>query len=291
MWQTLQGSLTRLRSHLAVRLYGTPLLIARPKLDVILSVPGSRIGLPDLEENADSILASFRNDCHPRIAITVDMIATGTDVKPLEVLLFMRDVRSRDYYEQMKDHGITRSEDTLLPEEIEAARAQRVAAACAPFDNPALRDEIDNAHRERLIDHIKQHKDEIAAIGFFYQQPYQRRALTFDMLEDLHAYLARPPLILTTERLWSACARVLAIKSKAATANASSRTSCHCCALPSGWIPPLVRHSRLRGNDGVDETGADPHPARPPRSLGNQTTRPLRRTGQNPDQGLAEEIP
>ena len=156
-----------MRSHLAVRLYGTPLLIARPKLDVILSVPGSRIGLPDLEENADSILASFRNDCHPRIAITVDMIATGTDVKPLEVLLFMRDVRSRDYYEQMKDHGITRSEDTLLPEEIEAARAQRVAAACAPFDNPALRDEIDNAHRERLIDHIKQHKDEIAAIGFF----------------------------------------------------------------------------------------------------------------------------
>jgi type I restriction enzyme R subunit len=38
---------------------------------------------------------SFRNDYHPRIAVTVDMIATGTDVKPLEVLLFMRDVRSR----------------------------------------------------------------------------------------------------------------------------------------------------------------------------------------------------
>jgi type I restriction enzyme R subunit len=39
--------------------------------------------------------------------------------------------------------GITRSEDTLLPAEIEAARAQRVAAACAPFDQPALRDEIE----------------------------------------------------------------------------------------------------------------------------------------------------
>ena len=35
--------------HLASRLYGTPLLIARPKLDVILSVLGSRIGLPDLD--------------------------------------------------------------------------------------------------------------------------------------------------------------------------------------------------------------------------------------------------
>lgn len=323
------------------------------------------------EEDADSILSSFRNDYHPRIAVTVDMIATGTDVKPLEVLLFMRDVRSRGYYEQMKGRGvrsldgdslqrvsnsadgtktrfvlidavgvekslktesrplekkpgvplkdlmqgvalghrdddtvlslanrlirlakqldnkaqariekasagipvadlgrglmaalnpdaivqtalataqakgITRSEDTLLPEEIEAARAERVAAVCAPFDQPDLRDEIENARREReqIIDHInldqvtfsgygeqaeaqakaviqsfadylKQHKDEIAALDFFYQQPYQRRALTFDMIEDLHERLSRPPLMLTTERLWSAYARVQATQVK-----------------------------------------------------------------------------
>lgn len=325
------------------------------------------------EEDADSILTSFRNDYHPRIAVTVDMIATGTDVKPLEVLLFMRDVRSRGYYEQMKGRGvrsldaqglqrvsgsasgakdrfvlidavgvekslktesrplekkpgvalkdllqgvamghrdddtvlslanrlvrlakqlddkaqariekasggipvgelgkgliaaldpdaiaqtalataqaqgITRSADTLTPEEILAARAQRVSAACSLFDSPALRDEIENARREReqLIDHINldqvtfsgfseqaetqakaviqsfsdylaQHKDEIAALGFFYQQPYQRRALTFDMLEDLHTHLARPPLMLTTEKLWSAYARVQASSVKGA---------------------------------------------------------------------------
>jgi len=317
------------------------------------------------EEDADSILSSFRNDYNPRIAVTVDMIATGTDVKPLEVLLFMRDVRSKGYYEQMKGRGvrsldaeglqrvsgsadgaktrfvlidavgvekslktesrplekkpgmplkdllqgvamgsrdddtvlslanrlvrlakqlddkakariekasggipvgelgkalimaldpdaivqaalaaakakgITRTEDTLLPQEIEAARAERVAAACAPFDKPELRDEIENSRREReqIIDHInldqvtftgfseqaetqakaviqtfadyiKQHKDEIAGLGFFYQQPYQRRALTFDMIEDLHEHLSKPPLMLTTERLWSAYARV-----------------------------------------------------------------------------------
>lgn len=286
------------------------------------------------EEDADSILSSFRNDYNPRIAVTVDMIATGTDVKPLEVLLFMRDVRSKGYYEQMKGrgvrsldadslkrvsnsaegaktrfvlidavgvekscktesrplekkpgvalkdllqgvamgshdddtvlslanrlvrlnkqlddnakasieklsggipvgelgkalitaldpdaivqtalatakaNGITRSEYTLLPEEIEAARASRVATACAPFDKPELRDEIEGARRDReqLIDHInldqvifsdfseqaeaqaktvvqtfaeyiRQHQDEIAALGFFYQQPYQRRTL------------------------------------------------------------------------------------------------------------------
>lgn len=317
------------------------------------------------EEDADSILSSFRNDYNPRIAVTVDMIATGTDVKPLEVLLFMRDVRSKGYYEQMKGrgvrsldsdslkrvsnsadgakarfvlidavgvekslktesrplekkpsvalkdllqgvamgsrdddtllslanrlvrlakqldgnaqarienvgggipvgelgksliaaldpdaivqaalvtakaNGITRSEDTLLPEEIEAARAERVAAACAPFDKPELREEIESCRREReqLIDHINldqvtysgfseqaetqakaviqafadyiaEHKDEITALGFFYQQPYPRRALTFDMLEDLHAQLTKPPLMLTTERLWNAYARV-----------------------------------------------------------------------------------
>jgi type I restriction enzyme R subunit len=51
------------------------------------------------------VLANFRNDYNPRIAVTVDMIATGTDVKPLEVLLFMRDVKSRNYFEQMKGRG------------------------------------------------------------------------------------------------------------------------------------------------------------------------------------------
>ena len=40
-----------------------------------------------------------------RIAVTVDMIATGTDIKPLEVLIFLGDVRSRVYFEQMKGRG------------------------------------------------------------------------------------------------------------------------------------------------------------------------------------------
>jgi len=317
------------------------------------------------EKDAEGVLTAFRNDFHPRIAVTVDMIATGTDVKPLEVLLFMRDVRSRGYYEQMKGRGvrsldadalrrvsgsaegaksrfvlidavgvekscktdsrplekkptvplkdlllgvamgsrdddtvtslanrllrlgktldpdaqarlakvtggvpvqqfgrellnaldadavvrdalataarrgITRSEDSLTPEELAEARSARVAAACAPFDKPELRDAIESARRdaEQIIDHINldtvtfsgysqkaaekaqgdiqrfaeyiaQHKDEIEALSFFYAQPYQRRALTFEMIEDLHQRLARPPLMLTTERLWAAYARV-----------------------------------------------------------------------------------
>jgi type I restriction enzyme R subunit len=57
------------------------------------------------EEDPKSILSQFRNNYNPRIAVTVDMIATGTDVKPLECLLFMRDVKSRNYFEQMKGRG------------------------------------------------------------------------------------------------------------------------------------------------------------------------------------------
>ena len=42
------------------------------------------------------------------------MIATGTDVKPLECLVFMRDVRSANYFEQMKGRGTrTYDEDKL----------------------------------------------------------------------------------------------------------------------------------------------------------------------------------
>ena len=57
------------------------------------------------EEDPKSVLQQFRNEYYPRIAVTVDMIATGTDVKPLECLLFMRDVKSCNYFEQMKGRG------------------------------------------------------------------------------------------------------------------------------------------------------------------------------------------
>ena len=67
-----------------------------------------------IDEDPKSVLNRFRNQYYPRIAVTVDMIATGTDVKPLEVLLFMRDVRSANYFEQMKGRGTrTISDDSL----------------------------------------------------------------------------------------------------------------------------------------------------------------------------------
>lgn len=50
-------------------------------------------------------LQHFRTSATLRVAVTVDMIATGTDVKPLECVFFMRDVRSAQYFEQMKGRG------------------------------------------------------------------------------------------------------------------------------------------------------------------------------------------
>lgn len=54
----------------------------------------------------DDMIAEFRNSYLPRVAVTVDMIATGTDVKPLECVFFMRSVRSRTFFEQMKGRGV-----------------------------------------------------------------------------------------------------------------------------------------------------------------------------------------
>jgi type I restriction enzyme R subunit len=54
---------------------------------------------------AEDLLSSFRNSYFPRIAVTVDMIATGTDIRPLEIVFFMRTVKSRTLFEQMKGRG------------------------------------------------------------------------------------------------------------------------------------------------------------------------------------------
>jgi len=56
--------------------------------------------------DAEDLLSSFRNSYNPRIVVTVDMIATGTDVRPLEIVFFMRTVRSRNFFEQMKGRGV-----------------------------------------------------------------------------------------------------------------------------------------------------------------------------------------
>lgn len=66
------------------------------------------------EEDEQSLLYAFRNEYNPRIAVTVSKIATGTDVKAIEILIFMRDIKSENYYEQM----LGRARRTLSKEEL-----------------------------------------------------------------------------------------------------------------------------------------------------------------------------
>jgi type I restriction enzyme R subunit len=63
-------------------------------------------------KDPDQLLQAYRNSPELRVVVTVDMIATGTDIKPLECLLFMRDVKSRTYYQQMIGRGVRVINDT-----------------------------------------------------------------------------------------------------------------------------------------------------------------------------------
>ncbi|MBW1991647.1 MAG: DEAD/DEAH box helicase family protein [Deltaproteobacteria bacterium] len=305
-------------------------------------------------EKPEDLIASFRNSYHPRIAVTVDMISTGTDIKPVECLLFMRDVKSPVYFEQMKGRGTRtisptdltavtpdapykshfvivdavgvcesdktdsrplerkksvpfdkllisvalgqRDEDTLTtlagrlarleaeidegarkeirqvtgglslpdlvnglldaldpdkqedkaremfqvedpgPEQLREAAAALAQAACAPFDNPQVRNKIIEIKRrnEQIIDTLskdkviytgftqaqaqeviesfrrfmEENRDEIMALQIFYSRPYGQRRLTYAQVEELAAAIAKPPYSLTPERLWQAYERL-----------------------------------------------------------------------------------
>ncbi|MHB8858644.1 MAG: type I restriction endonuclease subunit R [Thermoleophilia bacterium] len=66
--------------------------------------------------NPKELIKAFRNSYNPRIAVTVDMVATGTDIKPVEIVFFMRAVKSRSFFEQMKGRGVR----VIRPDDLQA---------------------------------------------------------------------------------------------------------------------------------------------------------------------------
>ena len=64
--------------------------------------------------NSNELIRHFRNDKEFRIAVTVTLVATGTDVKPIEVVMFMRDIESASLYTQMKGRGVRTIGDEQL---------------------------------------------------------------------------------------------------------------------------------------------------------------------------------
>lgn len=81
--------------------------VAEPRAEYEEGVAGSdRPVYLSSRSSAEEILKGFRNSYNPRIAVTVDMIATGTDVKAVEIVFFLRTVKSENYFEQMKGRGV-----------------------------------------------------------------------------------------------------------------------------------------------------------------------------------------
>jgi type I restriction enzyme R subunit len=311
-------------------------------------------------KSGQELIQDFRNDHRFRIATTVDMVATGTDIKPLEVVMFLRDVRSSQYFEQMRGRGarsisaidlrraspsatakdrfivvdavgVTESlktpseplerdrtlgletlldrvafnhtdEDTCLtlaarlsrlavrlpdpakaelaelaggktlsalaralvdatdpllveahvrategdqaagdPQRLEAAGQQLRAEACRPIaSNPTFRTRILELRRqseiiideltpdavlsegfdlrrateitERFKAFIEDGRDRIAALAILYGRPHAQRRLTYAMLQELRAAMARPPWELRDSAVWACYARLHAGK-------------------------------------------------------------------------------
>jgi type I restriction enzyme R subunit len=318
-------------------------------------------------EKPEDLIQEFRNSYNPRIAVTVDMISTGTDIRPLECLIFMRGVKSRVYFEQMKGRGTrtisstefnavtpdclrkthyvivdavgvcesdktdsrplerkpsvpfdklilsialgNRDEDIITSlagrlarldreieekdrneietvsggkslkkiinalldavdpdkriekaremyktdepseEQLNSAFKELAQGACAPFDNPKLRNllidqrrrseqiidtvskdvviyaGVDEQARERaktIVDtfrkFIEENKDELTALQIIYGKPYGRRYLTYEQIKQLAEAIKKPPYQLTPELLWKAYEQLERAKVKGAGA-------------------------------------------------------------------------
>lgn len=66
--------------------------------------------------DSNALIRELRTEKDFRIAVTVTLVATGTDVKPLEVVMFMKDVHSDVLYTQMKGRGCRVISDDKLKE-------------------------------------------------------------------------------------------------------------------------------------------------------------------------------
>ncbi len=125
-------------------------------------------------------LAKFRNSPTLRVAVTVDMIATGTDVKPLECVFFMRDVRSATYFEQMKGRGAR-----TIPD----ADFQAVTPDSKTKDRFVLVDAVGVTEHE-LIDAVPLNRDRSASLKQLLGKAAALQ-ITEDEVATLAARLAR----------------------------------------------------------------------------------------------------
>ena len=125
--------------------------------------------------------------------------------------------------------------DQVTDEQRDYISEKMAIAASAPFNNPKLRDYIENVRKshDQIIDNvnldeitfsgwdsehaekagetiepfaqfIEENKNNIDALEIIYSQSYRTRPLTLKMVEELYSALQSTPYRLTTEKLWMA---------------------------------------------------------------------------------------
>jgi type I restriction enzyme, R subunit len=123
-------------------------------------------------EKPKELIKAFRVDPFPRIAVTVDMIATGTDIKPVECLIFLRDVKSEGYYEQMKGRGVRTINDADLkqvtPDAETKTRFVLIDAVGVTENKKTISQPLERKHNvpfDKLLDQIAQGRRDFDAIS------------------------------------------------------------------------------------------------------------------------------
>jgi type I restriction enzyme, R subunit len=191
----------------------------------------------------ERLIRRFRNDYNPRIAVTADMIAAGTDVRPLEALIFLRGVKSALYFEQMKGRGArTIAPDALRQVTPDAEAKTRFVVIDAVgvterFDNPELRQRLKNVNRQsetrtevavneavvfdggldeksareavdKFETFLEVNRDRLAALQILHGRSRPGQKLDRTALEELREILRRPPWLLELVEIWRAYVRL-----------------------------------------------------------------------------------
>ena len=185
----------------------------------------------------EDLLTDFRNSYNPRIAVTVDMIATGTDIKPVEVVFFMRNVRSRSFFEQMKGRGVR---------------------VISPTDFNAVTPDAKNKERFVIVDAVGVTESDLSDSYSLDRQP----TVSFDRLLDLVGAGNREPEALSSlaSRL-TRLDRKLTSKDRKAIEDAAGGTTIQ--ELVSGLVnatdpdAALERAQQATGQDEPPESAVD----------------------------------
>ena len=178
-------------------------------------------------DRPEDLIRRFRTQLNPRIAVSVDMISTGTDIKPLECLVFMRAVRSSGYFEQMIGRGVrvispddlrtvtgdaTAKTHFIIVDAVGVCESIKTDSQSLPGDPPASDPPASSARDpNQIIDDISE--DEVLDTGFDLQSSTQATEVIYvfkrfideniDELPALQILCRQPGVqgVLTEERL------------------------------------------------------------------------------------------